>query len=236
MTKTKVEKIMAGELIFDMDLYPRQKINAYSVSRLVEALKSGAKFPPVHADRRTKVLSDGFHRTEAYIRFGGAETLVPVTFHDYKNKREMFVDSLLYNGNHGTPFSVFDIGRILVKSAEMGEKLDKVCRLLNITEYKADKILNRVRPVKVRGKKPTRRVVIKERAVPKLIEAETISPAQAEVNEHALGSAPLRLAKDLLDKIEADCLIYTVDLLFVFERLRDALSVVIESNRDEAAG
>ena len=243
MVKRSAEKVKAGELVIDMDLYPRQKINRFHVNRLVEALKSGEELPPVHADRKTKIVSDGNHRVEAYFKHGGAAAGISVIWHDYKNKAEMFDDAILLNSSHGMAFSVFDLGRILIKSEEYVIKVERICRMLHISMHKAQKILNRIKEVTVTSEKTEeqsgeeteeqpKKVYVK-RGLNKLHTQETITEDQAEINEHALGVAPLRLANDLLDKIEGNCLLYTADFLFVLEKLRGAIDVVLEAHRVE---
>jgi len=239
-TNNKITYIKAGELVVDMDLYPRQKINRFHVSKLHEALKSGKELPPIYADKETKIISDGNHRVEAYLKFGGPMQEVPAFIKDYKgNKAEMFKDAVTFNSSHGMAFSIFDIGRILMKCEDMEIKIDMICRYLNITEHKAEKILNRIKPVVA----PTKKGKMKEtgvkvsikRGMTKLSSQDSITEEQAEINEHALGVAATRLAKDLLDKIEGNCILYTADLLYMLEKLRDALTIVIEAHKEDEA-
>lgn len=229
MTNTTI----ASQLIVDMDLYPRQKVNRYHVNSLAEALKAGSELPPVVADRKTKTVTDGFHRIEAWIKTEGAAVEIPVIWKDYKEKAEMFKDSVALNATHGKAFTVFDLGRILVKAeTDYKMQIDHVCRYLQITPYKAEKILKRVKPIK-RGRKKKDRVYVKQ-GMTKLRNADFITEVQAGINDHALGVAPLRLVNDLLAKIEGNCLLYTADFLYALEKLRDAIDIVLTEHGGDA--
>ena len=70
-------KIRVDELIYDENIYPRQKINNATVESYCEALSVGARFPPLEIQRVINypnkeneifVILDGIHRWDAYKR------------------------------------------------------------------------------------------------------------------------------------------------------------------------
>lgn len=65
----EVVEVDAADLTVDLDIYPRETIDADLVDTYVAALEAGDAFPPVEAlaDGR---LVDGVHRTRAYSRLG----------------------------------------------------------------------------------------------------------------------------------------------------------------------
>ena len=248
---TKLTTAKAGALIIDLGLYPRQKIDRQHVTRLRDALRAGAELPPLHVDKKTKIVVDGIHRLEAMIKEFGAAHKVSVVWHNYKAKSEMFRDSVSLNATHGLKFSKYDRGRILVEADAFGLDMDEVCRLLQITPYTAEKILGNVRwmvdrskvvvdnavaKAKRRGKQPEqekherRKQVCIKRGLNKLLRQETITKEQAAVNDRALGVPPMKLATDLLDRIEQNCILYSLDFVFVLERLKTAIDVALRSD------
>jgi hypothetical protein len=231
MTKTTISKVRAGELLFDYRFYPRQKINEFHVGRFVMALKMKKTVPPIIVDIESKRIVDGFHRTKAYITVYGEGVIVSAILKKYSNEAEMFKDAILQNASHGLALSIFDIGRTLVLAENFNIQVSQLCAMLGITEQKAEKILNRIKPTK----KNKEKIYIKT-GLEKLVKQKNITDAQKSVNEHALGIAPLRLANDLLGRIKENCIIYSKDLLFVLTELRDAINIVLATHKEDDNG
>jgi len=80
MNFLKVVKVKLKDLVKDDDIYPRQKTSWKTVNAYFEALKGGAKFPPIEVQEikfvnddgeeevRTVIL-DGWHRIKAYEKY-----------------------------------------------------------------------------------------------------------------------------------------------------------------------
>jgi ParB-like chromosome segregation protein Spo0J len=68
----KIERttMLASELMIDFNLYPRHAIDSTHVNDLLNALKAGAKLPPVVINQQDKRVVDGFHRLAMYKKAG----------------------------------------------------------------------------------------------------------------------------------------------------------------------
>lgn len=96
------ETVKAATLKLDYTLYPRHSVDRHHVSTLVEALTAGERLPPVIADKKSKRLVDGFHRTLAHLRhFGEAEAEIEVDFRKFGNEAEILLEAGELNSHHG---------------------------------------------------------------------------------------------------------------------------------------
>jgi hypothetical protein len=188
--------------------------------------------PPVVADRKTKKITNGFHRVTAYQKAYGSAVLIPVIWKDYTDEAEMWADAVKMNGAQGLGlgFSVFDMGRIVMQGKEFDVDTSIVAKWLYITEAKAESLLKNtvlVEDSTLAGAEI--RVPIKK-GMDKLASQERITQAQMEANDQALGVRAIRLANDLLARITTDSIYYSEDFLFVLEKLRDAIDGVLLDN------
>lgn len=58
--------IKLDSIVWEPSIYPREKWNTSTIERYADAIKAGAKFPPVIVEAGTNRLLDGKHRTEAH--------------------------------------------------------------------------------------------------------------------------------------------------------------------------
>jgi len=58
--------IELSAIVWDPEIYPREKWNTSTIERYADAIKAGAQFPPVVVEQGTNRLLDGKHRTEAH--------------------------------------------------------------------------------------------------------------------------------------------------------------------------
>ena len=68
-TETETGKIKVSEVIFDPDLYPREKWNSSTVNIYADSLQGGAKFPPLILQKGTNILLDGVHRWKSIEKY-----------------------------------------------------------------------------------------------------------------------------------------------------------------------
>lgn len=59
-------EIELSAVVWEPAIYPREKWNTSTVERYADAIKAGAKFPPIVVEAGTNRLLDGKHRTEAH--------------------------------------------------------------------------------------------------------------------------------------------------------------------------
>jgi len=73
-------KIRVNQIVKDDDIYPRVRVSRETIKSYVEAIKGGAKFPPILVQNVTEngqektILLDGYHRLEAY-KLAGLEDI-----------------------------------------------------------------------------------------------------------------------------------------------------------------
>ena len=100
-------RLVSG-LVLDRDLSPRARLNSNHVRQLAEAIRAGAKLPPIVVERGTSRVVDGFHRVEAYRRVYGQEALIEAGERDYAGEGELFLDSVRLNAIHGSRLATYD--------------------------------------------------------------------------------------------------------------------------------
>lgn len=89
-----------GQVRTDGSTQSRTRIDDETVAEYAEAMKSGARFPPVDVfyDGRDFWLADGFHRVRAYRKTGASK--IEVRTHR-GTKREALLFSIRANATHG---------------------------------------------------------------------------------------------------------------------------------------
>ena len=120
-------KAKLEEISLDEDIYPRRHISNKTIESYVEALKGGAKFPPIEVQQiidgeaQKLICLDGWHRIVAYKEFNkqiGSETkIVEIEANPWRNGvlnkkeslEELRVESTLINLIHGDRLSTSDI-------------------------------------------------------------------------------------------------------------------------------
>ena len=123
----------ASRLVLDYELYPRERIEPYNIGQMVEALKAGAKLPPIIVERNSLRVVDGFHRVRAYQKAYGNDCDIPVKYQEYANDAEMFADSVRLNANHGRQLSNYDRAHCIAKAEALNLEPAVISSLLNMT-------------------------------------------------------------------------------------------------------
>lgn len=135
------------QIIFDTKLYPRTQpdwMTSYSYS---EAMKSGAKFPPiVVAQYENKyLLVDGKHRYDAMII--NKETHVSVIILSGLSKPQIFAEAVKANSAHGRKLSNHERAYCIQKLQEFQYDLEDISQIIHIplnkiTTFVADRLTN----------------------------------------------------------------------------------------------
>ena len=95
------------------NIYPREGLDGFNVIRIRNAIEAGVELPPVIADKKTKMVIDGFHRIEAVKLISGEDGDISVDYREYKSLAEMFLDAVRMNAAQGKTLLPNDIERIL---------------------------------------------------------------------------------------------------------------------------
>jgi len=139
--KTEIVQLPLATLVEDMDLYPRHAVDTAHVQSLVFALESGATLPPVVADKRSKKITDGWHRCRAYKRVLGPEAVIDVELIPYKSDAEMVIDAVARNAAHGRPFDAIDRTRSVVMLRTVGCTDTQIGLALRVPEKRVQKLM-----------------------------------------------------------------------------------------------
>jgi len=120
------KSISIESLKLDPELYPRFHTNWITVYSYAEAMKTGAKFPPVLVgEYENKLyLIDGWHRVEALRSL--KQPMVEAEIKPYDRYEDMFLDAVRANMTHGQRLSVQERVRIIDKFREMGFSLERI--------------------------------------------------------------------------------------------------------------
>mgnify|MGYP001582146102 CR=1 FL=1 len=136
------EKVKAATLVFDPSLYPRETVNPIHVYELQEVMRAGVTLPPVLIDKATKKIIDGVHRTRATIAEYGDNSDIAIAEKSYDSEKEMLLDAIRHNAQHGLGLSPTDQARCLAYGAKMGIATTIVNAALSITNDRAEALLS----------------------------------------------------------------------------------------------
>ena len=129
----------AIELVFDWNLWPRQSIgtlDATNLSQLRESLRAGYEIPPVVINKADYRIIDGFHRTRAIIDVFGKDADIDVIVNDYKDEKEMVLDSGRLNAFQGLKLSPTDRAHFAAKCKKMKIPVSVIAETLKINKDK----------------------------------------------------------------------------------------------------
>jgi len=126
-------KTEISSLKLNYNLYPRETLDDYHVARMVEALKSGVSLPPVIADKKTKIVIDGFHRIEAHRSLYGEKSEIPVVYKEYTDIKDMFLDAVRINATQGKVLDQKDLVHCQAIAKSMRIKPDFIASALSVT-------------------------------------------------------------------------------------------------------
>lgn len=128
-----VDRIKVSELLLDYELYPRERIEPFNVTQMIEALKAGRELPPIVVDRKSHRVVDGFHRVRAYQKLYGLDAEIPVDLKDYEDDSKMFYSAVSLNANHGRQLSSYDQARCIAKAETFKLEPEAISAALNMT-------------------------------------------------------------------------------------------------------
>jgi hypothetical protein len=120
MRGTGIKIVNLKDIEVDKKLYPRNNSYWYNAFKYEQAMKSGAKFPPiVLADYKGKlILVDGLHRLEATRKLG--KTAIDAKILKGLTEKEIFIEAVRLNIKHGQPLCASEINNIILKFEKYG--------------------------------------------------------------------------------------------------------------------
>lgn len=186
MTQQKqpdIKTLPIGDVVEDYHVYPRAEVDGSTVEQFREALRAGAKFPPIRICSKTLRIIDGFHRKTAYGREGATHVLCALE--EVSDDIDLFRRAAAANASHGRRYSVDDYATAVRLAKRLG---------LTREQISADLLL------------PLERIEKLER-----ISAGRGAPEKLERNVPKAGSGRSRLVEKSMDTIRQ--LTWTTSLL-----------------------
>jgi hypothetical protein len=187
--------VKLSELVFDFALYPRHQVDMQHVSEIAEAIRAGVEMPPLIADKKSKRVPDGFHRGRAYGQVGGPDVQVPVIFKSYKNTREMLLDAIRYNAQHGKKLSPFDRAHAMILAEKVGISDAVLAQALSMTKARVVSLREKKTALAPNGKSGTR-IALKQTIAH--MAGEKLTKGQREANETLGGMNQLFYVNQLI--------------------------------------
>jgi hypothetical protein len=126
------------EIVHDKSIYPRSGVSEFNVGRLVAALQTGAKLPPITVDSASKRLIDGWHRFEAYKRLETKS--INVTLKTYANEADLFADAVRLNVGHGEPLDNYSINNAIIRLEQYGYHREQISQVVRLPISRIEKI------------------------------------------------------------------------------------------------
>ena len=214
-----------SSLIENMDLYPRHAVDSAHVTTLAMAIESGQSLPPIVADKKTKQITDGWHRCRAYRRVHGEGCDVPVELVTYKDEGEMVMDAVRRNSCHGRRLDKMDRQRSILMLTKHGIPVTKIVDVIHIPEIVVTRLTQNtvIVPKGHATAVPNTGTAPAKQCVSHMI-GKRLSKEQANALQSAPGTSYVLLARQLIDAVENKLIDKdNARLLEELRLLRDAL-------------
>lgn len=138
----KIRKVSIDDLKRDFAFYPREGVDYATVSRFMDAMRAGAKFPPLKIDANTGRIIDGFHRYGAYQQLG--VSMIEVIGAEPKNDAEFFFLAVSANKAHGLGYSYADQQKIVKLAARLGLQREKIALAVALPIQKVEEMTRNI--------------------------------------------------------------------------------------------
>lgn len=149
--KDILKQVKVSELIIDNELTRLRIINPFVVSQYRQNYRTGAQFPPIVINKKTKLIVSGNHRTLALRKEFPDDHKVGVILRSYKNDREIVEDFTKENIKHGDKLSGISKKMIICKLMDLGATNDEIAVLFNLPIKRIVKVGENLRLV-LKGK------------------------------------------------------------------------------------
>ena len=221
------KQVQIKDIVKDMELSPRMKVDWIKVYQYQQALKAGAEFPPIELGllQGKLYLLDGWHRTQAFQN--EKRTHITANIRPCNSKEEMFIIALEFNIKHGFPLTGQEKTRAVDKLKDLKWDDEAISQLMYIPVGKIEKFTLRVVTNQLSGKK----TYLKYNAMNMARQNANIQPEQlVEVNEELRDQSPNVLLDQIISLVEKDL----VNLeekqtkkkaFYLFELLRQKLEI-----------
>jgi hypothetical protein len=217
----KMELMKVSLLVFDFDLYPRQRINTIHVRALMDAEEGGAEIPPILIDTKSKRIADGFHRATAKRRLYGDDAEIMVVKKRYRNEQDLLLDAIRLNADHGLHMDPCDRARAIILAVNLNIDADAVASALHVS-------VDKVNELKVNKTARTDGITVAIKNTIKHKRGQKLTRKQVEANTKLGGMNQAFYANQLITLIEANLLDTNDDRLMTrLQILHDLLDGVL---------
>lgn len=132
-----VKLLSVKELMWDKNFYPRMQMDWLTAYKYADAMRAGAKFPPIVVIRRNGgyLLIDGWHRVEACKQ--NKKEYVQSEILKNLSDREIYVEAVKRNNGHGRILTQQERANIILRLQDLKFKQIEIADIIRIP---ADKI------------------------------------------------------------------------------------------------
>lgn len=199
-TATKISTVHLADLIFDLGIYPRHRIDSSHVSEMVRTLEAGNKLPLPIVDAGTMKVVDGFHRVTALRRHLGPGAETDVELRAYDNEADLLADSVRLNAGHGRKLDVQDRARSALLLQRAGMSIHEISLVLHTTPGRVVE-LTTARIVNVQEGGKITVAAAKPVAYPGANGVRTLTPKQYAVMRSASGYRTAQVVTQLTNEL-----------------------------------
>lgn len=198
----RLETLAIERLVEDYHLYPRAEVDGATVEEFREALRAGAKFPPIRVCAKTLRVIDGFHRKVAYERERATHVLC--SLEEVADDVDLFRRAAQANAGHGRRYTVGDQATAVRLARRLGLTREQISADLFLPLDRVEK-LERISAG--RGHAPLERNVPKaggrpSKLVEKSMDAIALIAAAGVLTRALRGGGPDRRSEELDARLE----------------------------------
>ncbi len=226
-------KLAIKELVLDYTIYPRADVDSQHVSYIKEAYEAGVKLPPIIIDKKSKRVTDGFHRVKMYRAKYGDNYKIDCIEKSYKTEQELLLDAIRCNSGHGRTLSRYDRTHCILLAEKLKVPEDELASALCMTIEKIGTLrtgrIGELRVGNTREQIPLKRTI-------RHMSGRTMTKRQQEANTHLGGMNQGFYVNQLIILIESNLLDLSNDnLIEQLNRLYELMGKMKGSLKVKAA-
>jgi len=222
-----IKKLKVSEILMDWNLWPRAEVgdlDSTHMQRLVDAIITGVKLPPVIVNKSDYRLIDGFHRVSAYRTLYKEEAEIEAELRTYRNEAEMFLDSVRYNAKHGMPLTPKDRAHIIVKARRFRIDLTSISDALGMGKNRIQELFNK-RTAKLKDG----RIIVLPHGASRLA-GQILDETQEHFAKTSNGTLPIVHARILLNALNAHAFQLNKKSITLLRELKNTIEQVLRAN------
>jgi len=186
--KTKAIKLSA--LNQDDEILELRSVNPVTVSRYRQAMRTGAKFPPLVVTPDNLIVS-GNHRYESAIAELGESHAIDCIVKTFPDRAAMIEEAARENATHGEAMDGFSRRKFALRLIQLGRTPEAIAQIFNVPVKRIEEWGGQTVVIRGKGHVPTKRGL-------EHISGKTVSNAQyQEHSRHDKGVPAASMARQL---------------------------------------